>query len=512
MSQTSTEPALSRTQLTVLMLSVLVVALCGIAYELIIAAVSSYLLGNSVYQFSITIGLFMFAMGVGSFLTKRFEHDLVSSFVAIEIAVALVGGLCSTLLFAVFPYYVYYKPVMYSLILIIGGLVGLEIPLLTRILSRVDSIRDSLANVLALDYIGALIGSVAFPLLLLPNFGLFRSSFAIGLLNIGVVFFTLIVFGPALKRRWLFQFAAWSITAVLLGGAIYSEKIRSFAESQLFGHSIIYTKQTEYQRIIVTQNDRNGKLRLYIDGHLQFAELDEHRYHESLVHPVMSLPGPRKKILILGGGDGLAAREILKYGEVERIDLVDIDVAITDLCSTHGHIRKLNGDSLRNPKLHIHNTDAGPFVRESRGRFDRIIIDLPDPHNETLARLYSTTFYKMIRRSLAPGGYFVTQSGSPLSTREAYWCIGRTIEAAGMEVFSYHIPIPSFGIWGFHLAGADGKTVQGPFPIPGTTRYLTPQILTASTIFSRDTKRIPGPVNAHFQPKLYQLYRMSEER
>lgn len=503
---------LTRPQLTVLMVSVLIVALCGIAYELIIASVSSYLLGNSVYQFSITIGLFMFAMGVGSFLTKRFDGDLVASFVAIEIAVALVGGLSSTLLFTVFPYYSYYKPVMYGLILIIGGLVGLEIPLLTRILSQVASIRSSIANVLSLDYIGALIGSVAFPLLLLPYFGLFRSSFAIGLLNIGVVFFSLVVFRNSLPRRVLFHSAAWVTTAVLLGGAVYSENIRNFAESKLFAHTIIFTKQSTYQRIILARNDRNGRLRLYIDGHLQFAEQDEHRYHESLVHPVMSLPGSRKNVLILGGGDGLAAREVLKYPDVERIDLVDIDPVITDLCTQHADLRRMNGGSLTHPRMHVHNTDADLFVREAKRRYDRIIIDLPDPHNDSLSRLYSTTFYKAVRRCLGNEGYFVTQSGSPLSTREAFWCIARTIEAAGMPAFSYHTAIPSFGVWGFNLAGGDGRPVPKTFDLTVPTRYLTTEVLLASTTFSADTGPVDGPVNDYFQPRLYQLYRLSEER
>jgi len=239
--------AQSQSQLAVLMFSVLIVGLCGITYELIIATVSSYLLGDSVYQFSITIGLFMFAMGVGSYLTKRLEGDLVVRFVYIEIAVALVGGLSSTLLFAVFPYYAYYKPVMYTLIFVIGALVGLEIPILTRILSRVDSLRDSIANVLSLDYVGALIGSVAFPLLLLPHMGLFRASYAIGLLNIAVVFFTLIVFGRQLAGRWVCMAAAVVVTLILAAGVIYSSRIRDFAEARLyFAHTVSLHKQTPY--------------------------------------------------------------------------------------------------------------------------------------------------------------------------------------------------------------------------------------------------------------------------
>jgi spermidine synthase len=511
-SASAASTPLSPTQLAVLLVSVLIVALCGIAYELIIAAVSSYLLGNSIYQFSITIGLFMFAMGIGSYLTKRFDGDLVASFVTIELAVALVGGLCSTALFVVFPYYAWYKPVMYGLILVIGALVGLEIPLLTRILSEVRTLRTSIAHVLSLDYIGALIGSVAFPLLLLPHLGLFRSSFAIGLLNVGVVWFTLVTFRGRLPRPRLFELGAIVVTAALVVGLVYAEAIRRFAESRLFGHSIVFTKQTPYQRIILTQSERSGKLRLYIDGHLQFAEADEHRYHESLVHPVMALPGPRKNVLILGGGDGMAAREVFKYDDVDRVDLVDIDPAITTLCSTHGAIRRINRDALQHPKLHLHHTDAFNYVLDTERKYDRIIIDLPDPHNEALSKLYSVTFYKALIYCMTPNGYFVTQSSSPYNTRESYWCIAKTIDEAGMKPFSYHIAIPSFGIWGFHLAGADGKPVQESFRFTVPTQFLTTDVMIGATRFAADTSPVPVPANELFQPVIYRMYRKGENR
>lgn len=507
------EPDLSQAQLAVLMLSVLIVALCGITYELVIATVSSYLLGNSVYQFSITIGLFMFAMGLGSYVTKRFERDLVSSFVVIEIAVAIVGGICSTLLFAVFPYYAFYKPVMYTLIIVIGALVGMEIPILTRILSRVESLRDSIAHVLSLDYLGALIGSVAFPLLLLPHLGLFRASFAIGLLNVAVVFFTLVVFGSALRKQRVCQAGAAVAALVLAGGIVYSVQIREMAEQRLFGNTVIFYKQTPYQRIILTQSDRSGRLQLYIDGHLQFAENDEHRYHEALVHPVMSLPGPRRNILILGGGDGMAAREVFKYAEVERVDLVDIDPEITRLCDEHAGIRRLNEGALRNPKLHLHHQDADTYIRDAKIRYDRVIIDLPDPHNEALSKLYSETFYRKVQHCLSPRGYFVTQSSSPFATREAYWCIGRTIEAAGMKPVSYHAMVPTFGLWGFHLACADGKPTPTEFPIAVETRYLTAAVMRTAQVFGRDTGPVADTtINSVFQPTLYQLYQRGEWR
>ncbi|MEZ4475168.1 MAG: polyamine aminopropyltransferase [bacterium] len=499
------EPALSSRQLAVLQGSVLVVALCGIVYELIIASVSAYLLGNSVYQFSITIGLFMFAMGVGSYITKRIEADLLERFVQVEIAVALVGGLSSTLLFLVFPSRAFYVPVMYGLIIVIGTLVGLEIPILTRLLSRAGSLRDSIAHVLSLDYLGALVGSVAFPLVLLPQLGLFRASFAIGLLNFGVALLNVWLFAGALRRPRRLAAAAVVGTALLTGGMLYGNAVTAFAEGRLFADTIIYREQTPYQRIVVTRNDVTGKVRLFLDGHLQFAEQDERRYHEALVHPIMGLPGSRGRVLILGGGDGMAAREVFAWPGVERVDLVDIDPAMTTLCRTFAPVARLNEGALDDARLTVHNEDAFSYVREHTAEFDRILIDLPDPHNEALSKLYSVEFYRMVRRALRPGGFFVTQSTSPFFTREAFWSIAATVEAAGMAPQSYHITVPSFSVWGFTLAGEAGTAVPEP-SITVPTRFMSADVLAAARVFPADTVATEVAVNSIFEPSLYQLY------
>ncbi len=506
---------LTQHQTAWLLLSVLIVALCGIAYELIIAAVSSYLLGNSVAQFSITIGLFMFAMGIGSYLTKFIHDQLVERFIQIEIAVALVGGLSAALLFVVFPYYALYKPVMYGLILLIGTLVGLEIPLLTRILSRSASFSESLAHVLSLDYIGALIGSVSFPLLLLPSLGLFRSSFAIGLLNISVATIALTMFGsshPSVRGYWK---VAILVIGILLTGLFASGQITQFAEGQLFADEIIYSEQTPYQRIVLTSHPRNGEVRLYLDGHLQFAALDEHRYHESLVHPVMSLGKPPKRVLVLGGGDGLAIREVLKFPSVESIELVDIDPSMTELSKRFDVIRKLNADSLRNPRVQIIHADAFNYVQQAFSRlkeagewYDRIIIDLPDPHSEVLNKLYCIEFYKLIHRVLREDGALVTQSSSPIITREAFWCIGSTLEAAGFHVVPYRTHLNSFGEWGFQIAVKRENIVDlRKISLANVPRkYLSNDIFECSQVFALDNGKVATPINSLFEPKLYMLY------
>jgi spermidine synthase len=504
-SDGSEVPALTRPQMVVLMLTVLMIAMCGIVYELAIASVSSYLLGNSVLQFSITIGLFMFAMGVGSYLTKLIGSGLIARFIAIELAIAIVGGISVPLLFMVFPYSVFYRPAMYGLIIIIGILVGLEIPILTRVVNDSGGLRQSLANVLALDYLGALVGAVAFPLLLLPFLGLFKASFGIGLLNALVAMINIIMFRHILARRKLWYFASAASIVFLVGLLVSAATIMQYAEAQLYGDQIIYSQQTQYQRIVMTRNDLTGRHRLYLDGHLQFAQWDEYRYHESLVHPMMSVPGPRASVLILGGGDGMAAREALKYSDVQRIDLVDIDPAMTQLCSTMPTIAQLNQGALDDPKVTIHNDDAFAFLRESDRHYDRVIIDLPDPHNEALSKLYSVEFYRLLRMRLAERGLFVTQSSSPWATRRTYWSIAKTIETAGMELTSYHVAIPTFSIWGFHLGTANGRAPT-EFNIVPATRFITASVMAAATVFPPDTQRVEATANSIFEPQLYLTY------
>lgn len=505
-----------------LLVSVLVVALCGIAYELIIAAVSSYLLGNSVAQFSITIGLFMFSMGIGSYLTKFIHANLVVRFVQIEIAVAFVGGICAAILFFVFPYYALYKPTMYSLILVIGTLVGLEIPILTRILTQSKSISESIAHVLSLDYIGALLGSVSFPLLLLPSLGLFRSSFAIGLLNIMVAGLAIIVLRKPYPNLKYYAIPVLLTILMLIGGMVFTSAISKYAEGQLFADEMLYREQTPYQRIVVTKHPRNGEIRLYLDGHLQFAGSDEHRYHEALVHPAMSCAATPRKVLVLGGGDGLAIREILKHTSVESIDLVDIDPRMTDLGKTFSPIRRLNEDSLLHPKVKLFHEDAFNFVlnayraiqESSSPLYDCILIDLPDPHSEVLNKLYTREFYELIARILSPSGAICTQSASPIITREAFWSINRTIDAAGFQVLPYRTYLNSFGEWGFNLAVVKGRdfdfsNIKLP---PIALRYLTDEVFQTSQQFALDDGPLDVPINTLFEPKLYMIYEAGLQR
>ncbi len=493
----------------ILLCSILIVAMCGIVYELIIAAVSSYLLGNSIYQFSITVGFFMFAMGIGSYLSQFIRRDLIKNFVRVEVALAIIGGLCSITLFMTFPFSPWiYRTVMIIFITAIGTLVGLEIPLLTRILAQGSGTRRSIAKVLSLDYVGALIGSVAFPLFLLPSLGLVRASFGIGLINIMVALVTVFFLKDHFKGAGRMMAIIGGVFIALFGLIILGSRISAFAQHKLYFDQVIWEKDSPYQRLVVTNEWGRRDLRLFIDGHLQFSELDEHRYHEMLVHSTLAHRGQRENILVLGGGDGLAAREILKYDDVKRIDLVDLDPEMTKLGLEFAPLRKLNEDALHDPKVNIYNMDAFLFVKETDIKYDRVIIDMPDPHNEALSKLYSVEFYAMIGKVMTDEGILISQSSSPYFANQTFWCVGETLKAVFPEVMPLQASIPSFGVWGFQLASKSERDLSLTEDLDMDLRFWSSEIHKLSNIFPEDVGKgdLKLPVNSIFEPRIYQLY------
>ena len=516
-----------------LLFSVCLIATCAIIYELIIATVSSYLLGNSIYQFSVTIGLFMSSMGFGSYLSRYFSRCLVNRFILIEIAIALIGGISSATLFSTYIFYesaTVYLVVMFILIASIGTLVGLEIPILTRIIGQYDSLRITLSNVLAFDYIGALIGSVIFPLILLKYTGLIQSAFIISLLNVFVAGLLLFQYWKSIEDKHFLIFATILTSASLAVAAIYSTDIDNWLESKLYRDHVQLSKQSRYQKIVLTKREekkaspsvdhtatkppslvevtnRRKDLRLFIDGNLQFSSIDEYRYHEALVHPAMNLADKRTNVLILGGGDGLAAREVLRYPEVEKIILIDIDPEITKICSNHPEIVELNQGSLLNTKVTVINQDAYKFVEWGyhNQKFDVIIIDLPDPNHESLSKLYSVTFYKLIGNILNTKGVIVTQSTSPFFSRNAFWCIHHTIEKAELNTYAYHLDIPSMGDWGFNLSSKTSHEIK-KIRLSVETNFLTNSLIQAMFQFGKDVNELETKINTLLKPVLMFYY------
>lgn len=497
---------LSSRQAGLLLMSIMVVALCGIVYELIIGAISSYLLGNSVYQFSLTIGFFMFAMGIGSLLSKYMGDNEIQNFISVEIAIALVGGVSGILLFITFPNArVLYEFVQYGLILVIGALVGMEIPILTGLLARQKTTRESIAEVMSIDYVGALIGSLLFPLVLLPSLGPVRSSFAIGLINAAVALLNVVVFRDRLRYYRVMLVACVATVVALIACMLFGTWITSYAEKHLYFDQIVYSKQTPYQKLVVTRSATTDDVRLYIDGHIQFSARDEYRYHEYLVHPTMAVEGPRENVLVLGGGDGLAVREILKYPDVKQIHLVDIDPEMVRISAELPMLTRLNKESLSSELVTVYNEDAFNFINQPGILYDRVIIDFPDPHNDSISKLYSREFYTMVERRSAPGAVLVTQSSSPFFTRRVYWSIESTLAEVFDDTFGYHTSLPSFGIWGFNIA-RKGGALPDTFEFDVPTRAITKAGMLAARQFDKDIAKIESPVNSIMEPVLYQLY------
>lgn len=444
-----------------LLLSVFVVATCGLVYELLASTIASYLLGDSVTQFSTVIGTYLFAMGIGSWLSRYVTSGELALFIRVELLIALIGGCCAALLFALFPYVASFRVLLYSIVFLIGAFVGLEIPLLMRILRGRYSFGDTVSNVLTFDYVGALAASLLFPLVLVPQIGLVRTGFLFGLMNVGVAIAVLWLL-PGRTRMLADKIAAVAIAALLLAGLLGADRLQRWSEDAAYQENVIYAVSSPYQRIALTRG--NGDLRLYLNGNLQFSSRDEYRYHEALVHPAMGRVANPANILILGGGDGLAAREVLRHPGVRQVTLVDLDPAVTRLFATSDILTRLNRGALTDARLRVINADAFAWVRNTRARYDVVIVDFPDPVDFGVGKLYTDSFYRALRPLLAPGAMVAVQSTSPLVAPQAYWTVATTMEAAGFTTRGYHVYVPSFGEWGFTLAAAG--------PIPDRPRLL----------------------------------------
>jgi len=474
-----------------LLASVFTIATCGLIYELIAGTIASYLLGDSVTQFSTVIGVYLFAMGIGAWLSRYVEKNLLGIFIQVEFLIALFGGSAAAVLFGLFAHVSSFRVLLYALVLLIGALVGLEIPLLLRILKDRLQFKDLIAKVFTFDYIGALLASLLFPLLLVPYCGLARSGFLFGILNAAVGLIALWALWEQVPRARLLQTSGIAVLLLLAAGFVYSERIVSWSEAAAYGEDVIYSESTSLQRITLTR--RADDLRLYLNGNLQFSSRDEYRYHETLVHPGLARLPHARRVLVLGGGDGLAVREVLRYPQIESITLVDLDPAMTRLFSTQEMLTDLNRSALTNPKVRVHNTDAFTWLKENREVFDFIVADFPDPSNFTLGKLYSTAFYQRARTALAQNGAMAVQCTSPFVARKSFWCIDETLRACGLLTEPYHANVPSFGEWGFILASP--RPLEGEWRLPAGLRFLDAKSMADLSRFPPDMQRVPVEVN-----------------
>lgn len=484
-----------------LVLSVLVLASCGLGYELISSALSSYLLGDSILQFSSVIGCYLFAMGIGSWLAKFVEDDdVLDRFVDIELLVGLIGGLSAAFLFVVFGWLAApFRAALYVLVLVLGVLIGMEIPLVMRAFQqRRQAFRDTVSEVLSFDYLGSLAVSLLFPLVLAPRLGLLRTSFLFGILNALVAVWTTHLFRAEISRVPLKLMRAALVIGLLVAGFALSGTITRWSEHGVYGDEAVYAETTPYQRIVITQ--WRDDLRLYLNGNLQFSSRDEHRYHEALIHPVLDALPWARHVLVLGGGDGLAVREILKHRGIESVTLVDLDPAMTRLFSTSSRLVALNQGSLKDPRVRVINDDAVRWLESNSKVYDAIVVDFPDPTNFGIGRLFSVPVYRLLARHLSENGYAVIQSTSPYFAPHAFWTIDATLREAGLHTWPYHCYVPSFGDWGFLIAGKRGDyTVPARFSVP--TRWLDARTAAEMFHFPADMPALPmSPNELNDQP------------
>ena len=491
----------TRTKEVALLFGTFLIAICGLIYELLEGTLSSYLLGDSIFHFSLVIGLFMSSMGIGAWLSRFIEHNLEKAFIQLQLTIALVGGFSAFILFFAFAYIENYSAFLYLITISLGTMLGIEIPLIIRILKESFSLKTNISNVFTVDYIGALFASLLFPLVLVPQLGLMQTSFLFGMVNLFVGSMAWYIFKELLGKRYIIYLL--TVFIILLTGFWQSSKLTTMIENRLYKNHVIYSAQTSYQKIIVTAN--SGRVQFYINGAIQFDTIDEHRYHESLVHPAMTTAKSHDNILIIGGGDGMAVREVLKYKDVNHITLVDLDPAITKLFKENPTLSKLNSNAYDNPKVKVVNQDAWKFIEKATTLYDVIILDLPDPNNISLSRLYSETFYKVLKGQLSKSGAMVTQATSPLFSHKAFWSIKKTLENTGLYTQPYHTYIPSFGEWGFVLVSHFPIDFKKQKPLENL-KYLNQEVLNKMTIFAKDIDEVKVESNRLSNHKLIHYY------
>ena len=536
----------------VVALSLFLSGFCGIISELSLFNLAETLLGGTNTNLTYTMGLMMFAMGMGAALSahRLFQKVSVEMFILVEFLLSLLTMSSVVLIFTLsgwFPGSA--KPLIWVFSPLIGLLVGLEIPLVLRINESLGlRLRVNAAVAMAPDYLGSLVAFAGFSFILLPAFGLGHVAWVGGALNLMVAGLVAAVFSSHLKRARL-VWAGFSLLlalTILMGWAMPGLMAR--AEQLHFRDGVVVAKETPYQRLVITDRKKPGHqrahnpmgqtrgivvngaaelrestgrlpffcqedIRLFINGGLQFSTCDEHRYHEMLVHPAVSLFGQPVRALVLGGGDGMAIRELLKH-PLKELVLVELDPEMVRLFRDDPLFARLSGGALSDARVRVQVRDAYRFLRETSETFDLILMDFPDPHRTATARLYSLQFFQTLKRALAKGGVVATQSMSPLFHPMAFLSVRKTMEAAGFHVVSLQLPMLTFEHWGFqvgtlHLSQADMEKRLDAFSPTVPTRYLNREAMQAARRWehSMPFDAADIPVNDQFRLPLLQLYR-----
>ena len=499
-----------------LKLSLLATGCAGIVAEFVLSTLATYLLGNAVFQWTIVMSLMLFAMGIGSRVSKHFRHHLLDTFIVVEFVLSVVCASSTTIAYGLAGYTTQLNLVIYATAFAVGLLIGLELPLVTRMNEAYEDLRLNISSVMERDYYGALIGGFFFAFFALPHLGLTYTPIVLGGINFLVASLLLWRFLSAVKRKRLLACAFTLSCAFLLVLTVSAKPVIRYGEQSRYRDKVIYAQQTPYQKIVMTR--WKSHYWLYLNGQEQFSTYDEERYHEPLVHPALEVASDKSRVLVLGGGDGLAVRELLKHPEVRTVTLVDMDPDMTRLAVEHPVLVEINQGSMTDGRVRIVNDDAASFLKHDDALYNVILVDMPDPDTTDLMHVYSVEFYRMARDHLARGGVLATQATSPFFSNDAFLCILKTVRSAGFTVLAYHNHIPTMGEWGWVMgvrseemtAEALRRRVLSADFSGIETRFLNQEAMVSMVHFGKgaiDRKRLEGiQPNTETSPQLYRYY------
>ncbi len=461
------------------------------------------------------VSTMLFSMGLGSRLSKFIDDGLLEKFVLIEFSLSVIASNVTIIVYLFFAVYDYTAFIIYFLSIVIGLLIGMEIPLVIRLNQQFQQLKVNISSALENDYFGSLVGGVFFAFIGLPYLGLTHTPVILGAINFLVAIVLIVVIWseihPSRKKR--FRLYAFMVLLVLVFSGIYADSIVKWGDDIRYKDPIVYSEQSKYQKIVLTYAE--GDYWLFLNGNQQLSTFDEALYHEPLVHPVVKLFGKPRKVLVLGGGDGAAVRELLKYDCIDSITLVDLDPSVTFLAQTHPILISINENSLNHEKVTVVNQDGFTFLEGQRQVYDIIIADFPDPRTVDLGRLYSKEFYWLCSRALTPEGMLVTQAGSPYFAREAFDCIEKTISAAGFRTLPLHNHVLTLGEWGWVIGAKGQQSVNlkerlQKISLEGLkTQWLTENGLVAISSFGKEVFKSDEEhvaVNRIHHPVLYKYY------
>ncbi|MBI9069996.1 MAG: polyamine aminopropyltransferase [Melioribacteraceae bacterium] len=499
----------------ILKIAIFATGLSGIVAEYILSTLATYFLGDSVFQWSMIVSVMLFSMGLGSRISKYFNDDLLVKFIAIEFVLSLLVSFSPLLAYITASFTIYTGLIIYLLSILIGLMIGMEIPLVIRINDEMESLRVNVSSVIENDYYGSLLGGLFFAFVALPYLGLTYTPFILGFINFSVAIFLFIVVSqhikPVIKSKLVIS--AVSISIILVIGFFSAKPIIIFGEQNKYKDKVIYSEQSRYQKIVLTE--WKGNHWLYINGNQQLSTLDEIMYHEPLIHPIVNLSENPANVLVLGGGDGCAVRELLKYEAIKNITLVDLDPVMIEFAKTNPIMTEMNDNSLLNPKVDVKTTDGYIFVEETKDFYDIIIIDLPDPRTIELGRLYSLEFYKKCFKLLRPNGLIITQAGSPYYATNSFRCIDKTLKSADFNTIMLHNQILTMGEWGWVLGSKNIKTEKLLENLHSLEyknidlKWLNNESMKLLTSFGKNIYNIPAEeikINTIHDPVLYRYY------